>query len=374
MDARMNRRTLLAGIFCAGAAGGSAMAREDPAAVVERLFRAGPIIDGNLAIPIDDTETLPAEWAVRIGASGLTATKVSVVGPGAGYDETLKMLASYEKGVALSPKVYANVRSVAQIEALRGKGPVGLIWSFETVEMLEGKVERIDEFAGLGVKVMQLSYNAASAFGAGVMTPRGESTGLTPLGREAIARMEGAGVALDLSHSDERTVVDAVAAAKRPPLITHTGCAAIHGNPRNKSDVALRAVAGAGGVVGLYNLPFLTPDRPSQPTVDDYMAHVMHALKVCGEDHVGVGSDAVLTGWDLSPESMKQWDEQTADRRKRGVAAPEEGRPPYVEGMNAPDRMKVVAAELLKRGVSETATAKILGGNFLRAFRESWGD
>ncbi|MBP7703826.1 MAG: membrane dipeptidase [Caulobacter sp.] len=380
MDMRMNRRGLLAAMAGAGAAaalGGRAFAAEDTAAVVARLFRDGIILDGNLAAPIDDSAPLPAEWADKIRGSALTATKVTLVGPGTGYAETLQVLKAYETCVAMSPTVYANVRTAGQIEALKRAqkdgGPVGLIWSFETVEMLEGKVERIDEFAGLGVRVMQLSYNTASPFGAGVMTPATESTGLTPLGREAIARMEARGVTLDLSHSDERTVLEAVAASKRPPLITHTGAAAIHGNPRNKTDRAMKAVADKGGVVGIYNLSFITPVRASQPTVDDYVDHVMHVLNLCGEDHTGIGSDAILTGFDVTPESMKMWDEETARRARAGVAAPEEGRPPYVEGMNRPDRMKVVAEALLKRGVKEKAVAKIMGGNFLRVFRETWG-
>ncbi|MES2034874.1 MAG: membrane dipeptidase, partial [Pseudomonadota bacterium] len=209
-------------------------------------------------------------------------------------------------------------------------------------------------------------------FAAGVMTPAAESTGLTALGREAVARMEARRVTLDLSHSDERSTLEALAAATRPALVTHAGCAAVHAHPRNKSDRVLKAVADKGGVVGIYDLSFLTAARPSQPTVDDYMAHVMHALTVCGEDHVGVGSDAVMTGFDTTPESLKDWGEQTAARKKAGVAAPEEGRPPYVDGLNSSDRMKVIAAELLKRGVSEAAVAKVLGGNFLRVFRETW--
>lgn len=376
MDVRMNRRALLAGIAGFGATaalGGRALAGEDVEAAVARLFRAGVILDGNLAAPIDDSEPLPREWADKILSSALTAAKVTVVGPGAAYAETLTTLAAYQKCMEMNPAVYRNVRTAREIEALRGAGPVGLIWSFETVEMLEGRPERIDEFAKLGVRVMQLSYNTASPFGSGVMTPADGATGLTALGREALARMNAAGVALDVSHSDEKTALAALAASKTPGLVTHAGCAAVHPHPRNKPDSVLRAVAERGGVFGIYDLSFLTPDRPGQPTVDDYMAHLMHALKVCGEDHVGVGSDAVMTGFDTTPESLKMWAEETARRKAAGVAAPEEGRPPFVEGLNRADRMKVIAAELLKRGVSETATAKILGGNFLRAFRDAWG-
>jgi len=368
MSEQVSRRTLLGaatGLVAAGLAGRSAAGTDE----VDRLFRTGIIIDGNLAAPLDDSAPLDAEMAAKVRASGLTATKVTVVGPGAGYDETVATLAACGRAVTLSAGVYAVARSIADIEALRGSGRVGLIWSFETTEMLEGRLDRIDEFAALGVKVMQLSYNTASPFASGVMTP--QSTGLTSLGREAIARMEAHGVALDLSHSDERSSLEALATATRPAMISHAGAAAIHNHPRNKSDRLLKAVADAGGVVGIYDLSYLTPG-PAQPDVEDYMRHLMHALNVCGEDHVGIGSDAVLSGFDTSAESLKQWDASTAARKAAGVAAPDEGRPPYVEGLNRPDRMKVIAAQLLSRGVREPAVAKILGGNFLRVYRQSW--
>ena len=102
------------------------------------------------------------------------------------------------------------------------------------------------------------------------------------------------------------------------------------------------------------------------------MAHMTHALKVCGEDHVGIGSDALLTPFDTGPESMAEWDRQTEARRKAGVAAPGEGRPPFVEGLNRPDRAAVIADALLKRGYKARAVEKVLGLNFRRVFEQTW--
>ena len=82
-----------------------------------------------------------------------------------------------------------------------------------------------------------------------------------------------------------RTTLDALHASQKPVLVTHTGCSAVHKHPRNKTDEQLRAAAQKGGVIGIFDLPYLTAS-PKQPTLDDYMAHMTHALKICGEDHV----------------------------------------------------------------------------------------
>src|SRR4029077_11386588 len=98
------------------------------------------------------------------------------------------------------------------------------------------------------------------------------------------------GIAVDLSHANAATTAQALQASAVPPIMSHAGCAAVLPHPRNKSDEQLRALAARGGAGGIYDLPYLTAS-PRQPTVDDYLQHLEHALKVVGEDHVGIGSD-----------------------------------------------------------------------------------
>lgn len=182
--------------------------------------------------------------------------------------------------------------------------------------------------------------------------------------------MNELGVALDLSHAGPLTTSDAMAASTRPVIMTHGGCAAVQAHPRNKTDAQLRALAEKGGVFGIYDLPYLTVTR--QPTLDDYMAHMAHALDVCGEDHVGIGSDAAFAGMDTSPETMAALQQQNEQRRAAGVAAPGEEWPPYVIGLNNERRCEVIADALLRRGYSPRVTEKVLGGNFIRVFAEVW--
>jgi membrane dipeptidase len=166
-------------------------------------------------------------------------------------------------------------------------------------------------------------------------------------------------------------MTDAIAASTKPVLLTHTGCIAIHQHPRNKTDEQLKAVADKGGVVGIYVLPYLTPS-PKQPNLDDYMAHMCHALNVCGEDHVGIGSDSLMSPFDTSPEAMAEFNKETERRKATGVAAPEEDRPLYVEGLNHPRRCETITDALLKRGYSERVAEKVLGLNFVNALTEIW--
>jgi membrane dipeptidase len=201
------------------------------------------------------------------------------------------------------------------------------------------------------------------------MEPNGG--GLTALGREAVREMNRLGIAIDLSHANAATTADVLALSSRPPVMTHAGCAAVHAHPRNKSDQQLRALAARGGVVGIYDLPYLTPS-PRQPTVEDYMAHLQHALQVVGEDHVGIGSDVGIEPFDTSAAGMADFSRELEERRSAGLSAPEEDRPTYVVGLNVPRRMEIIADRLLQQGYSVAATEKVLGANFARVFSQIW--
>jgi membrane dipeptidase len=269
----------------------------------------------------------------------------------------------------MHPSYFAQVRLPADLGRAKREGKTGIILSFESVEMLEGKLERFDLFRNFGVRVMQLSYNRKSPFAAGVMEPKGG--GLTPLGKEAVKKMNTVGITIDLSHANELTTTEVLATSSKPVIMSHAGCAAIHPHPRNKTDDQLRALAGKGGVVGIYDLPYLAAS-PKQPTVDDYMAHMEHAVKVAGEDHVGIGSDVPITPFDTSPKGMAEFNKFEEERQKSGLAAPEEDRPNFVVGLNVPRKLEIIADQLLKRGYSTAVVEKVLGGNFVRVLTETW--
>lgn len=373
----MNRRHFSA--VLAGAAASTLLPRglfaEQPGAGLPsvsdqaaRLYRSALILDCNCAPPLEEKLPLPQADLDMARNSGVNVLKFSLAGINEGFADTVEDIAWVQQLIEVHPAYFMQVRVPGDMQRAKSEGKMGIILSFESADMLEGKVERLELFRNLGVRVMQLSYNRKSPFAAGVMEPNG---GLTPLGHDAVKKMNELGIAVDLSHANPQTTADAIAASSKPVIMSHAGCSAVHPHPRNKTDEQLRALADKGGVMGIYDLPYLAAS-PKQPTVDDYMAHMEHALKIMGEDHVGVGSDASIQPFDTSPKGMAEFAKGEKMRQDSGLAAPEEDRPTYVVGLNIPRRIEVITDELLKRGYSTSVTEKVVGANFAKVFTEIW--
>ena len=184
--------------------------------------------------------------------------------------------------------------------------------------------------------------------------------------------MNDSGVLVDLSHCGRQTTLDGIELSARPVAVTHSGCAALSDNPRNKSDDQLRRLADRGGVVGVYLMPFLRAS--GQPTADDVLVHIEHAIKVCGEDHVGIGSDQSITPVDATPEYRTLHAETVRERRRLGISAPGESEDVLVftPDLNSPRRLDLIADRMASRGHGSARIAKVLGGNWLRLFGDVW--
>ena len=185
--------------------------------------------------------------------------------------------------------------------------------------------------------------------------------------------MNELGLLVDLSHCGRRTTAEAIAASKKPVSITHAGCAAVADTPRNKTDDVLRSLADRGGVVGIYFMPFLR--TKGNATAGDVIQHVEHALNVCGEDHVGIGTDGGLSPVELTAEYRQRIREEVMRRRALGVSAPGEEADdviPLVAELNDARRLEKLAELLLARRHSAARVEKILGANFLRLSRDVW--
>ncbi len=369
MDRRQFSLSLALAAALAPVAGRSAGGEPVASARAHALYQRALILDCNSAPPMRDSLPLPAADLELVRASGVSALKWSLGGINSQFADTVAEIAQVQQLIEVHPDYFTPVRVAADLARAKHEGKLGLILSFESADMFDGKLDAIALFRRLGVRVMQLSYNRRSPFAAGVLEP--EAGGLTALGREAVARMNQLGVAIDISHANPATTADVLALSGQPVVMTHAGSAVVHPHPRNKTDEQLRALAAKGGVVGIFDLPYLTAS-PRQPAVADYMQHLEHVLGVVGEDHVGIGSDVGLEPFDTGPKGMAEFRKEHEERVAAGLAAPEEDRPVYVEGLNTPRRLEVIAAELLGRGYSEAATRKILGGNFARVFTQVW--
>jgi membrane dipeptidase len=264
-----------------------------------------------------------------------------------------------------------KVLTTADIARAKAERKVGIIYGFQNAAQMGNDASRADIFADLGVRVIQLTYNVANQLGDGSMAPEGR--GLTPFGHEVVERLNANRVMVDLSHSGTQICLDAARASKQPISINHTGCRALTDLPRNKTDEELRLVADRGGFVGIYFMPFL--NLSGHASAADVVAHIEHALKVCGEDHVGIGTDGGTTQIDDLEAYKTALAKEHADRVAKGISAPGERADthPFADDLRGPDQFRKLARLLAARGHKPARIEKILGANFLRYARDIWG-
>jgi len=334
----------------------------------------GALVIDALGGPTESGGDLTAQQLADVRASGITAVNLTVGALGSGADvieQTFRGIGFWERQIGAHPDILMKVRSVADLEQARASRRLGIIYGFQDGSPIGDDVSRVDLFSQFGVKIIQLTYNRRNLLGDGCL--EAANAGLSRLGHEVVARMDELGVLVDLSHCGHRTTLDGIAASKKPVAITHAGCAAVADLPRNKTDEELRLLAQKGGVMGIYFMPFLRTQ--GQPASEDLIKHLEHAIDVCGEDHVGIGTDGGISKIELTPEFIQRHREDVRNRRRLGISAPGEEEDVYtfLPDLNTPRRLETLSGLLLKRGHSETRVAKILGGNFARLFREVWG-
>jgi membrane dipeptidase len=375
----IDRRALLAG---AGATVLAASAPPPPRSRRLIVNALGGIADPNdwsesdRSNAVGETERKPLSPRILADAraSGMSAVNVTlgyVAGGGDPFEQTVREIGVWNWRLRRHRAELAQVLTADDLTRARREGRIGIIYGVQNAAMVGEHAERIDTFAELGLRVVQLTYNPANLLGGGAVAPA--RTPLTKLGREVIARCNANRLMVDLSHSGERTCLEATYASAAPISINHTGCRALNDVPRNKSDEELRTVARKGGFVGIYFMPFLA--RNSVAHAEDVVAHIDHAVNVCGEDHVGIGTDGGTTAIDDLAAYRRHVAGQIAQRRAAGIGAPGENADtlPLVLDLQGPGQFERLAGLLARRGYSGRRIDKILGLNFLAFARAVWG-
>lgn len=374
----IDRRAFLAGLGWTAAA--SLLPWEARSAGAQGAADSGIIINalGGLDDPNRQSHGLVPEFTPRVlaeaRASGLTAVNITlgyVSGTDDPFEASVRDIAATDARVRAHEHDVLKVLTAADIQRAKAQNKVGLIYGFQNGAMMGNDASRVDVFADLGVRVFQLTYNPSNALGDGSMVP--ENRGLTPFGREVVARLNERRMMVDLSHSGEHTCLEAARVSKAPISINHTGCRAVTDLPRNKTDAELRLVAERGGFVGIYFMPFLSVS--GHASAEDVIAHIDHAVNVCGEDHVGIGTDGAVTQIDDLNAYQSRLAREIAERRAAGISAAGE-RPdtyPFVVDLRGPQQFHRLAQLLVRKGYSSGRIEKILGLNFLRYAQAVWG-
>ncbi|HEX8699475.1 MAG TPA: membrane dipeptidase [Myxococcaceae bacterium] len=309
--------------------------------------------------------------------TGLSAVVLTLAPTGrfrfkdAAFESTVKAIAEWDTHAAKHPDTFIAVRKGADLERAHRERKVGLIYGFQETSPLGEDPDRVGLFQRLGVRVIQLTHNKRNLVGDGCMEPG--NAGLSQYGLQVIERLNAEKVLVDAAHGGQRTTSEAIAASKAPIIISHTGCRALSNLPRNTTDAELKAMANKGGVAGMIFWPYLR--EQGQPMAADLIRHIEHAVKVCGEDHVGIGSDNTISAAPRTPEFEKDNLEFMKTLVEDGIFT--KGRSPelytFIPDLNHLRRFETLGAMLSARGHSDARIAKILGGNFARVMREVWG-
>ncbi|MDT0439156.1 MULTISPECIES: dipeptidase [Streptomyces] len=323
--------------------------------------------------PSGEQITVDARTLAEARASGLTAVNITlgyVMGDLPPYEHTLHEIDVWDDVIARHPGDLLKVTGVEDIRTAARDGRVGVVYGFQNAEAVGDDVGRVATFAERGVRVVQLTYNQANHLGGGSMAPG--DTPLTAFGREVVEALNEQHLMVDLSHSGERTCLDAAVHSRAPVSVNHTGCRALTDLPRNKTDEELRLVASRGGFVGIYFMPFLNPTGHARAA--DVVEHLAHAVNVCGEDHVGIGTDGPVTAVDDLDAYRERLAEHVARRREAGVSAAGE-RPdtlPFVVDLRGVDQFRELIRLLERRGFSSERIEKIMGRNFVDHATRVW--
>ena len=307
------------------------------------------------------------DWWIEGGvtAAGPTVGVFDRAGP------TLRVLGDWIRAIDADPRL-TLIKRAADFAEAKATGKFGILFHFQGTEPIEDDLNLVNAYKALGVGMVQLAYNIKNRVGDGC--EERTDAGLSHFGLQLVERLNEARIVVDCTHTGYRTTMDAIEASTRPVVFSHSNAKAVQDSPRNITDDQIRAAAATGGLIGMVGFPSFV-SASNKPTLDEFIDHIDHVVKLVGDDHVGLGIDYywIQAAFTELEEATRIYEEFVAAGKWRPEAYPP---PPihYVDGIETPRDLRNLTRRLLERGYSEPSTKKILGGNWIRVFREVWGE
>jgi membrane dipeptidase len=344
-----------------------------PASKAADIYRRALVIDGltNDGPWLDPEEVLQA---------GMTAAIVDMaMGMPRNFQHALEAITEWQPAFRRPGSRFLPVLRAGDLKRAKAERKLGIILACQDAQILDAStysvndqnLDNLETFQAQGLRVLQLTHNERNGLGDSYREPG--NAGLSVLGRRVVERMNELGMLIDLSHCGDRTTAEALELSRKPCAITHAGCRALYATGRNKPDEHLRALANQGGVFGVFNMSVWLTSKPTV-ALDDLLAHVDHAVKVAGVEHVGFGSDGNVTrsGGDDVKKELEGFGSYV--RRNKGLPGSEQmPQHLYVPELKGPDRLLRLAEGLDRRGYKPADIEKILGGNLERLLRDTLG-
>jgi membrane dipeptidase len=328
----------------------------------------------DMLAPVTINDTIDERWSNS--ADGMTPAELAMFrdcgikvfhhsvglgGPNA-YTDALIYFAALNAFIARYSDQFVRVGRARDLEMLRTSTKTGIIPGLQDSEHFRTPAD-VELFYKLGQRVSLLTYNTQNNLGCGCTERR--DCGVTDFGASIIEKMNAIGMLVDVSHCGDMTTLDAFEISKKPVAITHSNCRALVNHPRLKTDEAIRKMAATGGVMGITGVRmFVRGEEPT--TLEHIVDHIDHVAKLVGVEHVGIGTDSDLAGYDALPpdqlKALKAYYKQSYAFRERLD----------IEGFDHPKKFFDLTEALLRRGYGEDNIVGILGGNFRRMLGMVW--
>lgn len=304
----------------------------------------------------------------RMQGAGVTAANCTIC-IWENFQETLANVARFNGFFRDHTDLIRPVTGVDDIRAAKREGRTGVILGWQNISGIEDRIERLELFHTLGVRIIQIAYNSQNLVGSGCYESR--DSGLSDFGHEVVAEMNRLGIVVDLSHVGRQTSHDAILASTAPVVFSHVGAASLKEHPRNKTDDEMHMVADRGGLVGMTPFPWFLPGA-GDATLDDFVATMEHVVDVVGEDHLAVGTDFV----DGHGGEFLEWIMRDKGYARSFAAKPLDevissfAMPPGIQDIS---QWPNLPEALDRRGWTERRIDKVLGENWERVLGDIWG-
>ncbi len=285
------------------------------------------------------------------------------------FRETVLNIEAWNRRFARHADLIFQGLSGADVRRARQAGRTAIFFGFQTPSPIEDDIGLVEVCHTLGVRFMQLSYNNQSLLATGCY--EAEDPGITRMGRQVIGEMNRVGIVVDMSHSAERSTLEAIEISDRPIAITHANPHWWHPARRNKSDKVLRALSQSGGMLGFSLYPHHLADG-SDCTLRSFCEMIAEAAERYGVRHLGLGSDLCQD----QPDSVVTWMRngrwsRDSDFGEGSAVAP--GFPPQPGWFRDNRDFANIAGGLAEVGFDTDEVAAIMGGNWLAFYDAAFG-
>lgn len=309
---------------------------------------------GCMPLRANDTEFLPQ--LERYKHAGVDVATINIGFDGLPWSNTALVAATYRRWIRSHSEDYVLIESIADIEAARTSGRLGICFDIEGGSALNESLSMVELYYDLGVRWMLIAYNRNNALGGGCQD---DDTGLTDFGKAVLDEMARVGMVVCCSHTGYRTTMEVMEYSSSPVIFSHSNSFRVWEHTRNICDDQIRACAETGGVIGLTGVGIFVGKNDA--TAESFARHVDYVVQLVGPQHVGISLDYAFDQTELNDYVNANPD----------LFPPELG---YGDGINMlePEQLPEITDALLRLGYADDDLRLILGGNHLRIAERVW--